>query len=308
MSERILKVKILLEGLHTDIEFIHLTGDYLIRTPEESELAELAAFNAFTKRLATVEPSRFKILEKEFPAKEPWGVWPKYAAELATVITALRLFKHGTVGYRLSLYELIPKPKYQGLATMYDTSQAAFAEGEYKLSKNEIGKLQSFWSFVKDALYKAKEIKSMNLAMSRFEISYSRRQLPDKFIDLMISMEALYLKKDEVQELSYRLSQRAALIIGLERDNRDRILTKKRIKKLYRKRSQIVHGESTDVSFQEVVELKNYVRTSIKKFLTFLHNYNGHTRSFREKILDAVDELVLLNNNISIANVLKRIQ
>lgn len=296
MNDRRLKIRIVLEGLRSAVPSIELEDSFIIREPKEEELALLSGYDEHVRVLFRTDNGRerFKVLEREFPAEEPWTQWVRYRDQLEIVLTALRLIKGGTIGYRLSLYEIIPKPKNRDIPhplAMFSPHQAAYAEGEYRLSEGDVEELRTFWSEIKEALVKGKELGALHLAISRFESSYLKAEHADKFIDLMISMEALYLKKEEKQELKYRLSQRAALL--LEQDREKRIRTRNRIKKLYNKRSEIVHGNLDAASFEEVSELKDYVRTSLKKFLMLYCEYTGNIEHFMKCISEKLDELAV---------------
>jgi hypothetical protein len=78
----------------------------------------------------------------------------------------------------------------------------------------------------------------------------------------MISLEALF--NPGGQELRYRISRNTAVLLGKNKGDSKRIFSK--MTKLYDKRSAIVHkGEQRVVNKKELLELRHYVRESIKK-------------------------------------------
>lgn len=107
----------------------------------------------------------------------------------------------------------------------------------------------------------------------------------NKLIDCMIGLEALYLK--ETQELSYRLSHRVASLLGNTDEERRKVF--KNVKRLYKKRSKLVHGESVSVSWDEVKLVRKYLRESIKRFLALSQQYSRDS-IIRELDLGVIDE------------------
>jgi hypothetical protein len=79
---------------------------------------------------------------------------------------------------------------------------------------------------------------SLDIALRRFERAIEEHTPEDKFIDLMIAAEALFLH-DAQQELGYRFSQRIAAFLAA---GKDRLVLQRRAKDLYDLRSQLVHG------------------------------------------------------------------
>jgi hypothetical protein len=80
----------------------------------------------------------------------------------------------------------------------------------------------------------------------------------------MIGLEALYLP-DGNEELSFRLSLRAALL--LDSDKIERKLKYYFIRKLYRTRSNIIHGNTYTLNQMEIAQLEEILRLSIKLWI-----------------------------------------
>jgi len=82
-------------------------------------------------------------------------------------------------------------------------------------------------------------------ALHRFLIGRKRRDFIDKLIDYVISWESLLLtlKGDQKdQELSYRFSINGASVLSVINKDKDRKKYFKKMKSIYRLRSNIVHG------------------------------------------------------------------
>ena len=85
---------------------------------------------------------------------------------------------------------------------------------------------------------------SLNIAIKRLNIAYLRESEEDSIIDLMIGIEAL-VTKDDYGEITYKVSSRTALILSTISCYPYSITeTVDAMKKLYKFRSKVVHGET----------------------------------------------------------------
>lgn len=82
----------------------------------------------------------------------------------------------------------------------------------------------------------------VDTAILRLGFAAARLQPSDAIVDLAIAIEAILSDKGNKDELTYRLRLRAALILGTELEERQRI--KQFIRDLYNERSSVVHGEA----------------------------------------------------------------
>ena len=129
----------------------------------------------------------------------------------------------------------------------------------------------------------------------RFNFSYERVAPEDKLIDYLIGFEALLLRRDERQELEYRLALRGAFLLGTDMEERKKIFF--HLKTAYRERSNIVHGGSvkkvvsmgdSNIQFGEFVyRVGEYLRAAIRKFLKLCEEQNESLviKSLDEKIV-----------------------
>ncbi|MHC1623149.1 MAG: hypothetical protein ACXQTR_00990 [Candidatus Methanospirareceae archaeon] len=288
-----LTIKLLLEGLRAGPSVIQLDEDTLIRAPGEEELQAFTSWGKIAA-LAAVDKERLKILEKRCPhlAEPAWGIWQKEAERLAEVVTALRLFKAGTLGYRTVFFET--KPAQPGPTQFFDEGRIAYGEGEYSLTNDEAEEFRDFWMRIHKFLdIKREAFGPLGIALSRFELSYLRRRPVDKLLDLVISMEALFLKEGERMELAYKLSQRAALL--LENEYSQRVSCKKDLKRLYNVRSKAVHGaqlHKLNIESADVMRLKEWVRNAIKLIFELCDSYSNQGTCLKH-LLERLDELAL---------------
>lgn len=117
-------------------------------------------------------------------------------------------------------------------------------------------------------LRKLEKLDAINITLRRFNSAY-HGYIEDRLIDQMIAFESLYLGDDK--ELTYKLALRAAFLIGKRKDKRYTIFED--MKKAYRYRSRIVHGDnppSRDELRAIVPKTEEYLRQSIRRFLLLL--------------------------------------
>ena len=159
-----------------------------------------------------------------------------------------------TPAWSFSGYDFKPvKPPIEGLHEYgdYPFDDAAL--------DNLIKFIDRFWDVLDDI--------SVNLrtAMARFSSSYEKRDLADRLIDLVIALEALF-GDGETGGIAHKLAKRGAW--WLHKTESERCTAFKTIKKLYRYRNKVVHGNlRKDLTDHRVNELEGIVRSSLRKFL-----------------------------------------
>lgn len=124
----------------------------------------------------------------------------------------------------------------------------------------------------------------LRIALDYFLKSKLAEEIGDKLINGMIAVEALFGQKDE---LKYRISHRVACLLGKSDDSRGHIFCTMRT--LYNKRSDLVHGRKTDVSWDDVRALQSYLRDSIDRFIVLSQSKS------RDSILEVLDNAVVNN-------------
>jgi len=209
------------------------------------------------------------------------------------VITALRLFKKGSIHYSAILdYPKVWKNHWgvssHGGGEIYGP--------RYELTDKDIESLKAFWNKFKGL--NIQNYPFLDVAIRRFNFSYERRLPEDKLIDYITAFEALYLKGVE-KELGYRLALRCACFLGKDGEERRKIF--EILKSAYDARSKIVHGEPIESkSFKKLLnklnlnlpelsmQVEEYLRESIKTFLHFLQKSESH-----DEIIKEIDEKII---------------
>ena len=279
------------------IEKIDL-GDFIIRRISEDEFKMLLSQNALGE-IHSLYPygGIFETiwcieLKVKCPSKRrSEDLTPR----IEKVITALRLFKKGSIHYSA----ILDYPKVWKNHWGVSSHGGGEIHGpRYELTDKDIESLKAFWN-------KFKSLNAQNfldVAIRRFNFSYERRLPEDKLIDYITAFEALYLQGEE-KELSYRLALRCACFLGKDGEERKKIF--EILKNAYDARSKIVHGKSIESkSFKKLLnklnlnlpelsmKVEEYLRESIKTFLHFLQkseSYDEIIREIDEKIITGFD-------------------
>ncbi len=189
------------------------------------------------------------------------------------VCSTLRLFKNGAVFYG----EYWMEPTSWNVIGSQGTSLRRWTSGHlygpiYTLSEDEVPMFFEFWKSPRKGGMENNP--NIMLAFNRLNFGYERLRPEDRLLDFTIGLEALFLLGLR-NELGYRLSLRAAALLGDTPENRERIFNE--LKEAYDQRSIIAHGENpkkniniggSPIPFWELVNrVEEHLRTAIKEFL-----------------------------------------
>lgn len=171
-------------------------------------------------------------------------------------VRLMRLFKEGDLRMSLRYYYTVkngkPSPYMSTLSGRYVSRES------YHLESSELQNLHNFLHETKIPFERA----FLQLAFENFELSYEISNIGLSFLTLMISLETLL--NPGKQELKYRISRNAAVLLGNDRENSRAIFSE--IRELYDKRSKVVHtGDSKIIKRDVLLKLRHYVRETIKK-------------------------------------------
>jgi len=110
---------------------------------------------------------------------------------------------------------------------------------------------------------------SLGLALTfyYFAVVASRRRLEESLIDLTIAAEALLLNKERNKKRN--LSKRLSTLIA--ENEKEKAEISEKMLKLYKLRSDIVHGEGLKPSSEDVIILFSYVQRALKRGLSHRH-------------------------------------
>lgn len=172
---------------------------------------------------------------------------------LIPIFRLMRLFKEGNVCVPYHYYYEKEKSKvFMSGGTILFTPRESFSlkDSEVPALKNFIQKTQLPFkqSFVQ-------------LAFDNFELSYQVLHPDLAFLSLMISLEILFNPGES--EIRYRISRNTASLLAKDRSEFNAIFSE--IKRLYDKRSSLIHSGKKEIQENDVSKLRYYVRESIKE-------------------------------------------
>jgi hypothetical protein len=103
------------------------------------------------------------------------------------------------------------------------------------------------------------------IAIRHFNSAYEKTKKVDKFLDLMITCEALFSNPGEKDSVTYKIAWRFSKLLGDNADLRHELY--KKMTELYSARSQLVHGNKDKVKDEDVEKAENFMRDSLKGYL-----------------------------------------
>jgi hypothetical protein len=158
-------------------------------------------------------------------------------------ITALRLYKCGFVDYTFIRYLAESwnpvLPETFGETNNYLPQNL---NSSYVMDSREVSDFILFWkkyAAIRRSIIQTKYNRYLQTAIKRFNLGIEETGIEDKIIDFLISAEALY--QNETTELTFKLSNRIASLLGKTDDEREKI--KDIIVAAYSLRSTVVHGK-----------------------------------------------------------------
>lgn len=170
-------------------------------------------------------------------------------------VRLLRLFKEGNILMRFSLFYHLKRSEPKIIYSFLEGP--LFDRTLFKLENDEVNQSQDFLNKVKMPFEK-----KLQLAFESFELSYESHSAALSFLSLMIAMEVMLNRGKD--ELRYTISRNAAVLLGKDKDDSERVF--KEVRGLYDKRSKLVHeGSANKVSLKDVLGLRHYVRETIKE-------------------------------------------
>jgi hypothetical protein len=172
-------------------------------------------------------------------------------------IRLMRLFKEGSIDVaRFYLYE-----KKKGAIDPVFSSEGSLIspQSKYSISEKERPELSAFLKQHTVPLSPS----YVQLAFDNFDQSYNNHDINLAFLSLMIAVEVLF--NDGTSELKYRITRGMSVLLGDSQAQCREIYS--HVKKLYDKRSHLVHTGKAAITAEDLIMLRHYLRVSIKELL-----------------------------------------
>lgn len=219
---------------------------------------------------------RSSALRVEYTFKKPdtffdYTSWPppKYqeSVKLANSFVALlRLFKEKDL--RVENYFSSLASLFVPSAISYSGNLTSYAGEEYSLvDRKEIGRLRTFYARIFPTLLEPKSLPiHIQIGIEYFNSSFQKIKPHERFIDLMIALDALFGVK---YETTYRVPLRVACF--LEKEPSTRIEIKNKIEEILKLRGGLFHGDiHPQTKEQEIESARNYLENIVRKSLVRL--------------------------------------
>ncbi len=204
--------------------------------------------------LKKIEDFELKVVDNAMPP--PFNELSNFNAFNVSLIRQLRLFKRGEISSPLKFQIIADTRKIIGQLA----NQNRLGHDEFEISDSDVTELTNYVvnDFVTTTL--------TDLAIKSFELSYEIADVRVKYTTLMTSLECLF--NTGADQITHTISRHLSLI--LSKNEREFQENYKKIKTLYRYRSQIVHGGDFDMKVVDKYhELQEFTRKAIKYCLGY---------------------------------------
>ena len=312
-DEVIITSKHPLDGFYSNVERIELEkGLFIQRTPlnEREEFFSHIHYDSYFNKSHILKNEYWLI--NEYALKG--GSINEYAnATEKEFLKFLRIFESGSV--EIHYYQLESNywnPDLFGIGGIGGRADTfVVGHGDYIVQEDEIEQFTGLWRKYREIDFS--QDKALNIAIKRFNDSFTRREVEDRIIDLMIAFEAMFLKENEKMELTFKLSLRTAIFledVDAESENLFEFM-----KKAYDTRSDIVHGVKTKdkIKVKRSINAGEYDEYTLNEFvnkledifreclLKYIQKYRGYQIN---KLIDLMDKKSL-NNALDIQDIIK---
>jgi len=236
-------------------------------------------------------------LELDFDVNHDEKFWEKAVSLVRSFLEACGLFK--TTLSKLAVAGLcVRRPDEGGSFGWEDT---IVGKRHYLLKTTEyngfielLDKYTKFWNANKPTAQSSKQLKRINWARYYFGKTYQAIKAVERYIFLSLALEFLY--GEGQHELRYRLSNRAALLLGDDIERRRIVYGD--VQKAYKKRSNILHGGiSWRIEPKEVLIYTEIIRQTILRCIS-LHEkgYSNINKALDECMHDPEKHAKLLKD------------
>ncbi|NTV51293.1 MAG: hypothetical protein HGA69_00450 [Desulfobulbaceae bacterium] len=168
----------------------------------------------------------------------------------------LRLFSEGDLAVPISCFYRIDDDG-PFLVAGYEHERVLERDNKFSVHESQWPEINKFLSTKHLSLLE----NYLQLAFKQFEASYELNDEQMAFLALNIALEILF--NDGRQDISYKISRGTAALVGKTKE--EALDVYRRVKKLYGKRSALVHSGDAKISEQETYELRDYVRRCLRK-------------------------------------------
>jgi len=278
-------IKVWLEGIWLEIERMEIEKGIFIRKPQPEDFEYEYPLDAPFFEQHISPPSAILEIKKRVK------IQPYIYPELEKIIIALQLYKMGSITRTKIFWR--PKSFLQvgGISTSMHWLSKTYT---YSLGERDEEKLPKFMEMIKNRLpidETGRPLSSnpLGIALLRYQDALLKPEaIENKIAYAVMGLEALYLKAEEREGLSHKLSQRVAKILSLLDEKPIKVYNL--IKEAYDIRSGFVHGsiirKEEPKNVKKILDnVLEYLRKSILIFILLPRE--------KEELLSLIDNAIL---------------
>lgn len=285
-----------LHGIIMGTDEIQINSQFLLKKPRKEDFehrvySEYIVTNSFN----IPQPSAFLDIHT-------WGTSPIVLHdEIGKAIILLRLFRVGGVReirYKIKTESFLPRLN----GTVMTPNGHDIDFHNYIVNEDDIESLITFWNTMYPQIpsnlfgYRNNETNHISISYQHFSDALIRQStLEQRIASAIMGMEALFLKSDERNELSYRLAIRISKVCS--KIQIDSITTNNTVKDAYDIRSIFLHGDKISISKKKKIENKyismNNLLLTILDKLRLLLIISFSIEIKKEKLIDLIDNALI---------------
>ena len=285
-SEMIFRSTAKLENFGCARNVVKFDDRHFIRMYSEEECKEIyhhPTINIYDNTLPN--PGDFRIEVVTITKKDNWreaGIDGR--EEIKQILTAMRLFKDTSVAIsRLEVNK--PITWFPFTSSAQQLLQPASLGDSCSIGENEVQNLIDCWKTIKGI--SNDKIRSLEIAIKRFNYAHEHKDREDSLIDIMIGLESLFLR--EIDELRFKLALRIATFleasVGSYKEKKKEVFDG--VYGAYKLRSKVVHGEKVPpAKIWECRSVKTYLSESIIQFARLSQRFS------HKQIINEIDECI----------------
>jgi len=239
----------------------------------------------------------------DFEVNSGVNPWEKAVNHLYLFLQSLGLFKStlsllmvgGLLVRQLDEVNSFPSEFFGLESSIYLGPRYVLWNEEYNDFLEFLNKYKYFRSNYEENKSSEKQLKRIYGAIRFYTRSFQSVSPVPRFINLCISLECLF--GEGQHELKYRYSNRVAMLLGDNIERRKSVYNN--IRKLYDKRSKILHGRTKwSISPKEVLTLNEIIRQSILRCISlYIKKYKKITQSLDDCLHDPNKHKELLKDS-----------
>lgn len=276
-NERIIISKSPLDGFYSNVERIELEKGLSLQRIPLNERSEM-----FSRYSQPMTSSKRQLLEdeywliNEYVPKE--GINDYAISTQEEFLKFLRIFKNGSIGIHHNKLDSKYWDPDLYHSSLYSTPFThVINNGNYIIEKDEIKQFIDLWTKYREIDFSGNG--ALNIAIKRFNDSFTRRDAEDRMIDLMIAFEAFFLKEDDKEGLTYKVACRTVTFLQNEEPEADILFYF--MMKAYDTRSKIVHG----VKIRDIIKIRKRQKIGDHDEEDDFYNLSLH------KLLDRLEDI-----------------